>query len=285
MSDRPDVLLATGAEWPDLRDEEHPLLDALSARGIRAAPAVWTDADVDWAAARMVVVRYVFDYVHDREGFCAWADGVEAVTPLHNPARVLRWNSHKSYLRDLEAEGVPIVPTIWVNAGERVDLAAVMDERGWRDVVVKPAVDNGARRAVRVGPGENAIGQRHIEDVLGDRDVMVQPFVPATEGIGEHALIHFDGRYSHAIRKDQMLAGRPFSLERTPRIEPEPGEVALAERILERFDPPLLYARVDTIVSEGEARLMELEVLEPVLFFPKAPGSADRMAEAVAARL
>ena len=285
MGNRDEVLLATSAEWPQLRDEEKPLLDALTARGIRARPAVWTDPHVDWAAARLVVVRYVFDYVNDREGFCAWADRVEAVTPLHNPARVLRWNSHKSYLRDLESDGVPIVPTVWVKAGARVDLAGLMNERGWRDVVVKPAVDNGARRAVRVARDDAAAGQKHLEDVVRDREAMVQPYVPATEEIGEHALVHFDGRFSHAIRKDQMLAGRPFSLDRTPLIEPDPAELALAKLILDRFDPPLLYARVDTIVTDDGARLMELEVLEPVLFFPKAPGSADRMADAIAARL
>ena len=92
-----------------------------------------------------------------------------------------------------------------------------------------------------------------------------------------------DGAYSHTIRKDQMLAGRPFDIDRVPGIDPDPRELALAERVLARFDEPLLYARVDTICSGDDVMLMELEV-EPVLFFSKAPGSADRLAAAIETR-
>lgn len=281
----PDVLLATGAEWLDRREDEDLLVQALDARGIKAEAAVWTDPHVDWSPARMVIVRYAFDYTRDRQRFFDWADRVEALTVLHNPANVLRWNSHKTYLRELEADEIPIVPTAWLDAGSRVDLIALMDRRGWPDVVVKPAVDNGARGAQRVSRDNPSPGQKHIEQNLPQRDLMVQPYMTATEEIGEHALIYIDGDFSHAIRKDQMLDGRPFAFERTPPISPDPKELALATRILERFDPPLLYARVDTIVDAGDAMLMELEVLEPVLFFTKDPGSADRMAEAILRRL
>jgi glutathione synthase/RimK-type ligase-like ATP-grasp enzyme len=285
VTGQPDVLLASGAEFLDRLEDEDLLVDALSARGITSAPAVWTEPGVDWSSARMVVVRYAFDYTQDRSRFLDWAEGVEAATPLHNPAGVLRWNSHKAYLRELEADGVPIVPTAWLEAGTTADIEDLMDDRGWEDVVVKPAVDNGARGALRVTREDTAAGQKHVGQILEDRDVMIQPFVAATETVGERALIHFDGRFSHAIRKDQMLAGRPFSFERTPPVAPGDDELALAERVLRRFDPPLLYARVDTIVSDGVAMLMELEALEPVLFFGKAPGSAQRMADAIAARL
>lgn len=285
MSDRADILLATAAEALDRLEDEELLVEALAARGRRAVPALWTDPAVDWESARMVIIRYAFDYTQDRDGFLAWAEKVEATTSLYNPSAVLRWNSHKGYLRELEADGVPIVPTVWIDAGTEASLADVMEEHDWRDVVVKPAVDNGARRALRVSREETKPGQEHVDSVLAKSDVMIQPFIVATETVGERALIHFDGRFSHAIRKDQMLSGRPFSFDRTPLTDPGDGELALAERILRRFDPPLLYARVDTIVSNGIAMLMELEAFEPVLFFSKAPGSAGRMADAIVAHL
>jgi glutathione synthase/RimK-type ligase-like ATP-grasp enzyme len=282
----PDVLLATGAEHPELWEDELLLVEALAERGLSVRPGVWSDPAVDWAAARLVVIRSAFDYIRDRDAFCAWADRVEATTPLHNAARVLRWNSHKSYLRELEAAGVPIVPTAWIDAGSRADLAGLLAERSWRDAVVKPAVDNGARGALRVHAADPEEGQSHLDLLLAERDVMIQPFVAATETSGERAMIHIDGRFSHAIRKDQMLAGRAFSLDRTPPIHPEPAELALAEQVLSLIpESPLLYARVDAVMDEDVARLMELEMIEPVLFFSKAPGSAERMADAIAERL
>ncbi|MFY9588605.1 MAG: hypothetical protein WAT66_14270 [Actinomycetota bacterium] len=280
-----DILLATATEALDRLEDEELLVEALAARGLRTEPAIWNDTAVRWDDARMVIVRYAFDYTQNRDGFLAWAEKVETTTPLHNPSAVLRWNSHKGYLRELANNGIATVPTAWVESGTRTSLADLMAERGWRDVVVKPAVDNGARNALRFSPEETKPGQEHLDAILTTTDAMIQPFIAATETVGERALIHFDGRFSHAIRKDQMLAGRPFSFDRTPPTDPDPAELALAEKILGRFDPPLLYARVDTIVSDGVAMLMELEALEPVLFFSKAPGSADRMADAIVARL
>ena len=285
MSARADILLATATEALDRQEDELLLVEALAGRRLRAEVAVWTDPAVRWHDARMVIVRYAFDYTQDRDGFLTWAEKVETTTPLHNPSTVLRWNSHKTYLRELEADGIPIVPTAWVDAGTEAILEDLTDARGWRDVVVKPAVDNGARNALRVSPDRTKHGQAHLDSILRTRVAMIQPFITATETTGEKAMIHFDGRFSHAIRKDQMLAGRPFSFDRTPLTDPDPAEIALAEKLLARFAPPLLYARVDTILSDGVALLMELEAFEPVLFFSKAPGSADRMADAIVARL
>lgn len=43
----------------------------------------------------------------------------------------------------------------------------------------------------------------------------------------------------------------------------------------------ILYARVDGIVRDAKLLLMELEVIEPTLFFSHAPGAAARMAELI----
>lgn len=278
-----DVLLATDAEHAELWEDELPLADAIRGRGLSVETAVWDDERVDWTSARLVVVRYVFDYIRKRDEFCAWASRLANV---HNPARLIRWNSHKAYLRELGAAGIPIVPTVWIDAGSTASLAEVLEDRAWTDVIVKPAIDNGARGALRVTTGDLAAGQGHLDGLLAARDVMIQPYVAATEGPGEHKLIHIDGRYSHTILETPRLGGVEFSIERIPAIEPDPEELALARRVLDLIpESPLLYARVDVVMDDGVARLMELEVIEPVLFFTKAPGSAKRMAAAIEARL
>jgi glutathione synthase/RimK-type ligase-like ATP-grasp enzyme len=275
----PDVLLATSAERPDLWEDEFFLVDALKARGLTVAPAVWNDPAVDWGGARLVMLRSVFDYVQARDEFLAWAETIRAHTQLHNPARLIRWNSHKRYLRELEATGLPIVPTEWIEAGATVNLPELLDANGWHDAVVKPTVGNGSRGAQRVG-------RDTASAFTAERDTMIQPYLTATENPGEHALIHIGGTFTHAISKDQMLAGREFSLDRTPRIDPDPRELELAAKLLGRIpEQPLLYARVDTIVDGDVVRLMELEVIEPVLFFTKAPEAATKLAQEIESRL
>jgi len=51
--------------------------------------------------------------------------------------------------------------------------------------------------------------------------------------------------------------------------------------ILDLIDEPLLYARVDGIVSEREFVLMELELIEPMLFLEKENGSAQAFVKAM----
>jgi len=282
----PDVLLATDAEWATLIEDDVPILEAMRAHGLTGEPAVWDDPDVDWGSARAVVLRSVFDYVPKRERFLDWIDRTSRTTPVHNPPALVRWNSHKGYLRELEAAGIPIIPTVWPAAGSTVDLAQLLDERSWVAAVVKPAVGNGGREAVRVRCGEDlSAGQALVDELLPTREVMIQPYITATEDRGEHALIHFDGRFSHGVRKDQMLAGRAFSMERVLPTVPSEAELALAQRVLAHIGEPPLYARVDVVTDGDVVRLMELEVIEPVLFLSKSAGAVDRFALAIRDRI
>src|SRR5437870_4357454 len=111
MSPDMDILLATCARFADLTDEDQALARALRAEGASVRPAVWDDPRVDWRSASMVVVRSVWDYHLRLHAFLAWADRVGAATRLHNPAALIRWNAHKSYLRELARSGVPVVET------------------------------------------------------------------------------------------------------------------------------------------------------------------------------
>jgi len=281
----PDVLLATDSNRPELWPDDLLLVEALERRGLTVAPAVWNDPAVDWGSAKAVVLRSVFDYVKDRDAFCSWADGVEAATTLLNTARTIRWNSHKGYLAQFESAGIPILPTAWLEAESAIDLASFLEDRGWDDAVIKPSVGNGSRGALRVMSVRPDAAEAHLASLLRNGDVMIQPYFPAAVDPGEHKLIHIAGRFSHAILENPRLDGREFNLDRIDRIDPEPEERALAEKILSHIPDAPLYARVDVVMDNGTARLMELEVIEPVLFFSKAPGSADAMAAAIAAHL
>ena len=103
------IALATCAEFPDLDAEGPLLMAALSGLGMHAEPAVWTDPDAAWSSYDAVVVRSTWDYHQRRDEFLEWADRVATVTRLANPADVLRWNTDKTYLRELSEAGLPVV--------------------------------------------------------------------------------------------------------------------------------------------------------------------------------
>lgn len=237
------------------------------------------------------MVRSTWDYAPRREEFLGWSERVGRVTELLNSAAVLRWNTDKTYLRELAGRGVPVVPTGWLLPGGPL---ALPDLPG--DVVVKPTVSAGARDTGRFGPepGERAAALALAQRLLGaGRGVMVQPYIDIVDVAGERALVFVRGRYTHAVRKGAILTGRGdrarshqggrpgaglFAAQQLSPTEPTPEEIALAEAALRAVPFPVeevLYARVDVVTSaEGPPLLLELELTEPSLFLRAGPPEA-----------
>lgn len=281
------VALATSSDLPDLDADDRPLLGALEAIGIAARPVVWSDPEVDWSSFDLVVVRSTWDYTNGkRDAYLAWADGVAAETRLANGADVLRWNTHKGYLMELEERGVPTVPTAFLGAGDRVDLGELIADRHWGDVVVKPCVSAGARDTFLVRSDEVVQAQARFAELVARTDVMVQPFLPAVATTGEASIIHLGGSYSHAARKvpasGEWRVQEEFGGANRP-WDP-PTEVRdLAAWIIDATGHDYLYARVDLLPDEdGVWQLTELEVTEPSLYLTVVDGAAERFAKAIA---
>jgi hypothetical protein len=294
------IALATSAEFPDLDDDGPALLKALTERGMSAEPVVWTDSAVDYSRYDLVVVRSTWDYTWRHDEFLAWADRVAATTTLANSAQVLRWNSDKTYLRDLAGLGLPVVPTTWLDPGDTFTVPAS------GEYVVKPAVSAGSRDTNRYVVGEHdERASTHAASLLGaGRTVMVQPYLDAIDVDGETALLYFGGEFSHAVRKGALLqTDMPFVTTTYKQEAMRPrdasdGERAVAELVLDAMARTgaavgrreLLYARVDLVPGpDGSPMLLELELNEPSMFLylDQADGAhaADRFAAAISDRV
>lgn len=300
----PTVALATCAALPDLDPDDRLLLAPLRQEGLDVTVAAWDDPAVDWAAFDLVVLRNTWDYPQRRDEFVAWANSVPT---LANPADVVTWNTDKRYLRELDAAGVPVVPTTWVAPGE-----------SWRppsdgEWVVKPAVSAGSMDTGRYAlPSQRDQAAAHVSRLqAAGRLVMVQPYIGSVDSYGETALLYLGGEYSHAIRKGPMLprstamaspedaAAVLFVEEEITAREPTAAERALADQALRAlpFDAAsLLYARVDLLDSGARSSgsdspaapgagpiVIEVELTEPSLFVGTAPGAPERFAAAAAA--
>ena len=233
------------------------------------------------------MLRSPWDYVHHLDEFLDWAQRVNAASDLWNPYELVRWNTHKSYLLDLQARGAPIVPTVVLLAGSAASLDGICDAQGWNGVVVKPAIASGGDGARRGEVGDAAL-QAHLDTLLAGGDVLVQPYASAVEHEGELSVVLFDGRFSHALRK-RPAAGEYRVQEHwggtTELVDPSPGVVELAERVCGVLPTPTLYARIDLVSLNGRWHVIEAEVTEPSLWLDLAPVTAThRLADELAAR-
>ena len=288
------VALVTSAEYQHLDDDLPLLVGALADLGVEAVLADWHDEAFDWAGMSLAVLRSTWDYTSQLARFLERLEAIDRATTLANPLAVVRANADKAYLLGLAEAGVPVVPTSLLRPGDDVRLPEGVP------FVVKPTVSAGGRDTERYGPGEVDAARAHAEDLLdAGRPVLVQPYLEDIDKAGETGLVFLGDRFSHAFRKGPILRpGTTFvqGLYREEAItfrEPQDHELELADRVLDavgaivdghdRHD--LLYARVDVAPGLDGPVVMELELIEPSLFLPVAPGSERRAAEAIAARV
>jgi glutathione synthase/RimK-type ligase-like ATP-grasp enzyme len=286
------VTLVTYDERSEPTDDDRLFADALEARGVSVRAVPWSEGGEHWGASGEVVVRSCWDYFLRAGEFHEWLDRLEADgARVHNDVRILRWNADKSYLRDLEARGIPVIPTRWVDRGRASSLVDLGRDTGWSEVVVKPTVSGGAHRTWRASTEAQAIDDLRLAEMLEEGAVMVQPLVEEIEREGEWSLVFFAGAYSHSVLKRPRAGDFRVQHQHGGTLEPatpSAAVIAAAARAIAAIpfgDTPPLYARVDGCIVDGALLLMELEVLEPELFLRCAPESAERLADALLARM
>jgi glutathione synthase/RimK-type ligase-like ATP-grasp enzyme len=285
------IALVTYHGVPRLSADDQLLLAPLAARGISAVAAAWDDPGIAWDSFDALVLRSTWNYHTSLGEFTAWIDRIESLgVPVWNPPAVLRWNATKTYLRELAARGVDIVPTRWVTPEAHAGLADLLADVGWPDAVVKPAVSASAYETWRV----DAAGLTRDDEERFRRiaarpgGALVQRFVPELARDGEWSLMFLAGQYSHAVLK-RPRAG-DFRVQRehggTAVAQMPPTYlVAAAQRVVAAAPGPLLYARVDGCAVDGRFVLVELELLEPSLFLAADGGAPERFAAAIAGAL
>jgi hypothetical protein len=258
-------------------DPDLPLAaPALRQAGLAADLVRWDDPAVDWAGYDLAVVRSCWDYSWRLPEFLGWA---ASVPRLRNSVELLRWNTDKTYLRDVARAGLPVVPTGW----DPTDAGQLPDAAEW---VVKPSVSAGSRDTARwTGPA--AVLEHAAALVRAGRTAMVQPYLAGVDTVGETAMLFIGGRFSHAVRKGPLLRrGEGVRQDRDSRGDLCPAEPTAAQREVAQavFDavpglvpgaPAPLYARIDLVPDPtGRPVLLELELAEPSLFLPQAPTDA-----------
>ena len=272
------VRIATCAQLPEPDADAAPLAEALARAGIDFELLAWDDPSVAWHAPVPTVLRTTWNYAQHVDAFAAWVTRVAAVAPLYNPLDVVLGNLRKRYLLDLAARGVPVVPTTVVERGGTVDLSRTAGR-----FVVKPEVGAGSYLAKMFEPGDPA-APAHLATITALGAALVQPYMSSVTEYGERSIVWIDGALSHAIRKSPRFSGDSESITGPFPISDDERAVAMAA--LAPVADRILYGRVDLARDDANRPMvMELELVEPSLFFARGDGAADRFVAGLARRL
>lgn len=282
------IVFATCSRQPFITADDQPLAAALQALGYRVEPEPWTDIDPETElAADPVVLRSTWDYHRVPTMFTAWlAAMADSGRPLLNPADVVRDNLDKIYLQRLERAGIAIPATRWIDQPDAASLAAILGAEGWARAVLKPRI-----AATAYGTFLIAADRIPTEDELAPArasGALVQEFIPEVTSGGEVSMVYAGGRFSHAVVK--RASDGDFRVQKdfggvVEVVAPSAALLAFGETVMAHVPASCAYARVDAVASARGPLLMELELIEPELYFSIVPTSAEPMARAIVDRL
>lgn len=308
----------TCRDHAQLIEDDRRLLPLCQQAEIDVVPIVWTEP-IDWPlidTLHGVVIRTPWDYQHQLPDFLDCLQQLEHRLSsngrqLYNPLAVVRWNSHKGYLQELQDRwDISVVPTALIESFSLDALSsltvtgvpwALCPNEYW---VLKPAVGASGLNNFKVPAPQNPLLSDEWPQVLAAVEgitMMVQPFLTNITQDGETALFYFNGHYSHAVMKRPKAGDyrvqEHFGGSASP-YEPTPEEHALGQQVLTALEAkfnlndPLLYVRVDMIVDStgvsatpGQPMVMEVELIEPKLFFQNTQAGRQHFVDALRHRL
>lgn len=260
----------------------------LAALGWQVDDVCWHDKEIDYSQYDVVIVRSTWDYQAFAESFMRTLMHIDSTKArLENSAALMQWNLSKSYLKDLEAKGVAILPTIWLDAFDSRQVQAAFRHFGVSEIIIKPLVSANADFTYRLTEEDFLFQQQNIKSELKNRQIMLQAFEKSILDIGEYSLFYFDGEYSHSINK--LPASGDFRVQeehggQLQSIEPTVAMRALAQRTLNALPENALYARIDMLDTAKGLAIIEVELIEPSLYFNMDEESPKRFAQAIAKR-
>jgi len=275
------VFILTDQKHRPWHPDDARLAEAFSKVGIDARPVVWDAWDPPAQAS--VLIRTPWDYATKSQAFLKLLETINARGGrLWNDYQTLIWNLDKSYMLELASKGVSIVPT---RIEKRLKFEEAFLESLTYPCVFKPLVGCAGKDTFLIRDRAHLLATARV---LESQDVMIQPYIPEIVSEGESSFMYFGGVFSHAVLK--TAAQGEFRVQddhggTVEKYEPSREDVQMGLNILTAAGKAFLYARVDFVRHQGELLLMELEAIEPELFFRFSDQSPSLLAEALAARI
>lgn len=265
------------------------LIPYFEKEGWHVSTLSWHDTTIDWNQYDYVIVRSTWDYQQYADKFLACLARIDnSSATLLNPLQLIKWNIKKHYLRDLEEQNITILPTQWFHRFDEQALLDCFDTFATDTLIIKPVLSANADDTFKLALDNVDEHLKTLRACFLNRECMVQPFIKDVQSEGEYSLFYFGGKFSHGILKvpkkgdfrvQEEHGGELFSI--TPHHEGFEQMCKVSEKALSAMPTQALYARVDLVRFNNDWAVMELELIEPSLYFNLDPQSPSRFVEAM----
>ncbi|WP_291102149.1 MULTISPECIES: ATP-grasp domain-containing protein [unclassified Flavobacterium] len=278
------IALLTCEKLPDLNPEDQKLIPELAKHNITATAVIWDDKTINWSDFDYLIFRNIWDYFEKETKFNIWLEQIEKLgIKTLNTIDIIKQNKHKFYLRELEKQGISILPTLFIEKTNNLQVESIIPNH-WEKAVLKPAFSAGSYLTEVFEVADIQEINEKYKTISQEKELLLQEFMPQIQTLGETSFIFFNKKFSHAVNKKpvdgdfrvQTLFGGKYNL-----VQPGQELIEKAQKVIDTFPDKLLYARVDGIVIENELHLMEVECIEPDLYFDLSEGSIERFVASI----
>jgi len=271
--------------------DEHVMHESLLEESLNAYPDLkhqtlnWDDDSINWSEFSAVIVRTTWDYTKRPEEFLRVLKKIsETGALLLNSYDLLKWNMNKIYLRDLSKKGVSIIESLFF---DEEDFNKQAESFVCEQFIVKPRVGASAEGQEFVTL-DRLIEMNESKKYQGSH--FAQPFIEDIKTEGECSYFFFNNKFVYAIKKVPKAGDFRVQEEfggRLSAFTPDEEELKEAYKTadaVKNFSP--LYLRVDALKTKAkEWKLMELEAIEPSMYFGHFAEASNMFSKALISRV
>ena len=276
--------ILTCTQLPNLLESEQFLIPALQNQNHDVIAVIWDDNDINWNEFDLLIFRNTWDYFEKQTAFDLWLHKIATLKiKCLNSIETIQKNKHKFYLKELESEGISIIPTVFIEKTDNLNLSEIIPKH-WKKAVIKPAYSGGSFQTKLFNVADTGSINIDYQTIAAQKELLLQEYIPEIETLGETSFIFFNKKFSHCVNK--MPAKGDFRVQNQfgglyTLLYPTEDLIDKAQKIVNTFTEDLLYCRVDCIILVDDLLLMEVECLEPDLYFELCQTAKQTFIEAI----
>ena len=202
---------------------------------------------------------------------------------MYNSLDAVKWNINKRYLLELEKENISIIPTRLYDSFDFDIVNQLFSFFNENKLIIKPCVSANADDTFILEQNKLGSLKPVLENTFSQKDFLVQPFIKNIRIEGEYSLIYFGNRLSHVLLKTPKNGDFRVQEEHGGILKainkPESSLIEFGNKVMETIPYQCLFSRVDVVRGSNNYLLMEVELIEPSLYFNMDLNSPQMFAE------
>ena len=276
--------LLTISDLSNFQSYDNLIVQPLSKLGWECEFIPWDSISINWDDFDAVIIRSTWDYQQKEKLFFKTLQSIEASTAtLYNSLDTVKWNINKRYLLELEKENISIIPTRLYDSFDFDIINQLFSFFNENELIIKPCVSANADDTFILEQNKLGSLKPVLENTFSQKDFIVQPFIKNIRIEGEYSLIYFGNRLSHVLLKTPKNGDFRVQEEHGGILKainkPESSLIDFGNKVMGTIPYQCLFSRVDVVRGSNNYLLMEVELIEPSLYFNMDLKSPQMFAE------